>query len=65
MKVIGLTRFGGPEVLEIIDLPEPRPGPGEVRVRVHAAAVNPSDLAVRANGYQGRMASLPKPYIPG
>jgi len=65
MKVIGLTRFGGPEVLEIIDLPEPHPGPGEVRVRVHAAAVNPSDLAVRASGYQGRMASLPKPYIPG
>ena len=65
MKVIGLTRFGGPEVLEVIDLPEPHPGPGEVRVRVHAAAVNPSDLAVRATGYNGRMASLPKPYIPG
>jgi NADPH:quinone reductase-like Zn-dependent oxidoreductase len=65
MKVIGLTRFGGPEVLEVIDLPEPHPGPGEVRVRVHAATVNPSDLAVRATGYHGRMASLPKPYIPG
>jgi NADPH:quinone reductase-like Zn-dependent oxidoreductase len=65
MKVVGLTRFGGPEVLEIIDLPEPHPGAGEVRVRVHAAAVNPSDLAVRASGYSGRMANLPKPYIPG
>jgi NADPH:quinone reductase len=65
MKVVGLTQFGGPEVLEIIDLPEPHPGPGEVRVRVHTAAVNPSDLAVRASGYSGRMASLPKPWIPG
>jgi NADPH:quinone reductase-like Zn-dependent oxidoreductase len=65
MKVIGLMKFGGPEVLEVIDLPEPHPGPGEVRVRVHAAAVNPSDIAVRASGYQGRMAGLPLPHIPG
>jgi NADPH:quinone reductase len=65
MKVIGLMKFGGPEVLEIIDVPEPHPGPGEVRVRVHAATVNPSDLAVRESGYHGRMADLPKPYIPG
>lgn len=65
MKVVGLMRFGGPEVLEIIDLPEPHPGPGEVRVRVHAAAVNPSDLAVRASGYNGQMAALPLPHIPG
>ncbi|HXJ18069.1 MAG TPA: NADP-dependent oxidoreductase [Candidatus Polarisedimenticolia bacterium] len=65
MKVVGLTKFGGPEVLEIIDLPEPHPGPGEVRIRVHAAAVNPSDIAVRASGYGGRMAALPLPHIPG
>jgi NADPH:quinone reductase-like Zn-dependent oxidoreductase len=65
MKIIGLMRFGGPEVLEIIDVPEPHPGPGEVRVRVHAAAVNPSDLAVRSSGYGGRMASQPTPHIPG
>jgi NADPH:quinone reductase-like Zn-dependent oxidoreductase len=65
MKVVGLMEFGSPEVLEIIDLPEPHPGPGEVRVRVHAVTVNPSDLAMRASGYHGRMANLPKPYIPG
>jgi NADPH:quinone reductase-like Zn-dependent oxidoreductase len=65
MKVIGLRKFGGPEVLEVIDLPEPQPGKGEVRVRVHAAPVNPSDIAVRASGYQGRMATLPLPHIPG
>ncbi|HTQ36181.1 MAG TPA: alcohol dehydrogenase catalytic domain-containing protein, partial [Steroidobacteraceae bacterium] len=65
MKVIGLWEFGGPEVLKIIELPDPHPGPGEVRVRVHAVAVNPSDLAVRASGYGGRMDALPKPHIPG
>ncbi|HTQ36111.1 MAG TPA: NADP-dependent oxidoreductase [Steroidobacteraceae bacterium] len=65
MKVIGLMQFGGPEVLQVIDLPDPHPGPGEVRVRVHAAAVHPSDLAVRASGYGGRMASRPTPHIPG
>lgn len=65
MKVVGLTQFGGPEVLEIFELPEPHPGPGEVRIRVHAAAVNPSDLGVRATGYNGRLASLPRPIIPG
>jgi NADPH:quinone reductase-like Zn-dependent oxidoreductase len=65
MKVIGLMEFGGPEVLQVIDLPEPHPGSGEVRVRVHAAAVNPSDLMVRATGYSGQLANQPKPHIPG
>lgn len=65
MKVIGLMEFGGPEVLQVIDVPEPHPGPGEVRVRVQAAAVNPSDLGVRESGYHGMMAKLPRPLIPG
>jgi NADPH2:quinone reductase len=65
MKVIGLMQFGGPEVLQVIEVPEPHPGPGQVRVRVHAAAVNPSDLAMRESGYHGRMADLPRPLIPG
>jgi NADPH:quinone reductase-like Zn-dependent oxidoreductase len=43
MKAIGLTEFGGPEVLQVIDLPEPQPGPGEVRISVHAVAVNPAE----------------------
>jgi NADPH:quinone reductase-like Zn-dependent oxidoreductase len=65
MKVIGLVEFGGPQVLQVIDVPEPHPGAGEVRVRVHAAAVNPSDLGVRESGYHGLMADLPRPLIPG
>ena len=65
MKVIGLTEFGGPDVLKVIELPDRHAGSGEVSLRVHAVTVNPSDIAVRASGYGGQMASLPKPYIPG
>lgn len=47
MKAALFTRFGGPDVLEIVDLPEPHPGPGEVRVAVRAAGVNASDWKKR------------------
>ncbi|HEX5368383.1 MAG TPA: NADP-dependent oxidoreductase [Dehalococcoidia bacterium] len=62
MKALTFSRFGGPEVLEVRELPERQPGPGEVRIRVAAATVNPTDLGFRANG-QG--ANLEPPYIPG
>jgi NADPH:quinone reductase-like Zn-dependent oxidoreductase len=42
------SRFGGPEVLTIVDLPDPHPGPGQVRIAVRAASVNPSDWKKRA-----------------
>jgi NADPH:quinone reductase-like Zn-dependent oxidoreductase len=48
MKAVGFSRFGGPEVLEIVDLPDPHPGPGQVRIAVRAAGVNPSDWKKRA-----------------
>ena len=41
MKAIGVTTFGGPEVLHVVELPEPHAGAGEVRMRVHGASVNP------------------------
>ncbi|AYG03289.1 NADP-dependent oxidoreductase [Gryllotalpicola protaetiae] len=47
MKAAQFSRFGGPEVLEIVDLPEPHPGPGEVRIAVRAAGVNASDWKKR------------------
>ncbi len=65
MKAIGIMAFGGPEVLEVVDLPEPEPGPGEVRIRVHAVAVNPTDLTFRAGGRAEQLADRPRPYIPG
>lgn len=48
MKAVVISRFGGPEVLEIADLPIPEPAAGQVRVRVQAATVNPVDIATRA-----------------
>ncbi|MET9361605.1 NADP-dependent oxidoreductase [Streptomyces sp. NPDC006632] len=47
MKAVRFSAFGGPEVLEIVDLPAPRPGRGEVRIAVRAAGVNPSDWKKR------------------
>src|ERR1700679_3448574 len=48
MKAARFSQFGGPEVLEIVDLPDPHPGPGQVRIAVRAAGVNPSDWKKRA-----------------
>ena len=51
VNAIVISRFGGPEVLELRDLPAPSPGRGEVRVRVRATAVNRADLLQRAGHY--------------
>jgi NADPH:quinone reductase-like Zn-dependent oxidoreductase len=50
MRAVIVRSFGGPEVLEIAEVPVPEPGPGQVRIRVEAAAVNPVDGATR-DGY--------------
>ena len=50
MRAVVISRFGGPEALEIRQVPDPVPGPREVRIAVHAAAVNPVDAANRADG---------------
>jgi NADPH:quinone reductase len=49
---VTIDHFGGPEVLELVDVDVPEPLAGQVRIRVQAAAVNPVDLATRA----GRLA---------
>jgi putative PIG3 family NAD(P)H quinone oxidoreductase len=51
MKAIVISRFGGPEVLELRDVPTPAPARGEVRVRVRATAVNRADLLQRMGLY--------------
>jgi NADPH2:quinone reductase len=65
MKAIGVTEFGGPEALKIVDLPEPQPGSGEVRIRVQAAAVNSTDITFRSGGRAAQLAERPPPYVPG
>jgi NADPH:quinone reductase-like Zn-dependent oxidoreductase len=69
MRAVTFSRFGGPEVLEVSELPEPQPGPGEVRIRVAAATVNPTDISFRT-GRQFTIAQLAEmgvrpPFIPG
>ncbi|MBC8092358.1 MAG: alcohol dehydrogenase catalytic domain-containing protein, partial [Pseudonocardia sp.] len=51
MRAAFLTAFGGPDLIEIGELPDPVPGPGEVLVRVRAAGVGPWDLAVAAGAF--------------
>src|SRR5437763_13349121 len=61
MKAIRVHEFGGPEVLRLEEVPDPRPGSGEVVIRVKAAGVNPVDSYIRSGGYGER----PLPYTPG
>ena len=62
MKRVVIDRFGGPEVLQVVEVDDPRPGPGEVRVRVLASGVSFTDAQLRAGTYLGG----PKPpFTPG
>jgi NADPH:quinone reductase len=61
MYAIRVSRFGGPEVLEDVELPDPVPGKGEVLVRLGAAGVNPVDTYIRAGAY----GAIPLPFTPG
>lgn len=61
MRAVGITGPGGAEVLSVIDRPVRDPGPGEVRIAVRAAAVNPTDVGLRAMGG----GDLPPPWTPG
>jgi NADPH:quinone reductase len=52
MQAIVVPRHGGPDVLEVRDVPAPQPGPGDVLVDVEAAGVNYRDIYEREGGYQ-------------
>jgi NADPH2:quinone reductase len=65
MRGVGVLTFGGPEVLQVVDLPEVHAGPGQVRIRNHAATVNPTDTFLRSGMRAEAMKADPPPYIPG
>ncbi|WP_328294814.1 NADP-dependent oxidoreductase [Kineococcus sp. NBC_00420] len=48
MRAVRFHRYGGPEVLQVEELPTPHPGPGEVVVEVRAAGINPGETAIRS-----------------
>ncbi|MDH3683690.1 MAG: NADP-dependent oxidoreductase [Acidimicrobiia bacterium] len=65
MRAVGVTEYGGPGALQIVEVPETHAGPGEVRIRVHAAAVNPTDTYVRNGARAAAQADSGPPWIPG
>jgi NADPH:quinone reductase len=65
MKAVGVVSFGGPDALEVVELPDPEAGPGEVRIRVHAATVNPTDTGLRSGARAAQLKDIPPPYVPG
>jgi NADPH2:quinone reductase len=61
-RAVMLTKKGGPEALQIVELPVEPPGPGQLRVRMHAAGVGSTDLILLAGKYR----YAPKiPLVPG
>lgn len=52
-RAVEFASYGGPEVLDVVDLPLPEPVPGQVRVRVTAAGLNPYDSKVRSGTMSG------------
>ena len=55
MKAVQYAAFGGPEVLELVDAPEPHAGPSQVRIAVHAVGVNPIDWKLRSGAMGGEL----------
>ena len=62
MKRVVVERYGGPDVLRVVDADDPRPKPGELCVRVLAAGVSFTDAQLRAGTYLG---VPPPPFTPG
>jgi NADPH:quinone reductase len=54
MRAVQIQEFGGPEVLEVVDLPTPEPGDGEVLIEVARAGINFADTHQRENSYLAR-----------
>lgn len=64
MKAICFDRFGGPEELRLVDLPDPEPGPDDLLIEVHAVSVVPGDWKLRKGLLTG-MFPVRLPKVPG
>lgn len=62
MKAIQISEFGGPEVMKLVELPDPTPGPGEVLLDVTAIGINYADTHQTENSY---LSQQTLPLIPG
>jgi NADPH:quinone reductase-like Zn-dependent oxidoreductase len=62
VKALLSTAIGGPETLELAELPDPSPGPGQLLVKVRACAINYPDVLMIEDKYQFRP---PRPFAPG
>src|SRR3954470_8705777 len=60
MKAIQVKRTGGPEVMEVVDLPKPSPGPKQALVKIEASGVNFIDVYFRTGLYKADL-----PFTPG
>ena len=65
MRVIEVRKFGGPEVLELVERPEPEVKPGQVLVRVAASTINPIDGMTRGGAAAGLFPDLQPPFVLG
>jgi NADPH2:quinone reductase len=68
MKAVQYDRFGGPEVLRYMDLPDPRPGPGEILIKTAAVGVNFPDIRERLGVYnkaETRVGGVQLPQVGG
>ena len=50
MRAVRISEFGGPEVLNLVEIERPTPAPDEILVRVYATSVNPADYVIRQGG---------------
>src|SRR2546425_807033 len=62
MRAMVVTQFGGPEVLKLQEMPQPRSGPEDLLIEVHAAGVNPVDSKICRGAFREGRAL---PFIPG
>ncbi len=59
MKAIQIRATGGPEALEVVELPIPEPGPGQVLIRVEAVGVNFIEIYFRKGQYKAALPMIP------